>query len=292
MDERRYREELVKLHRGESFDYLVVGSSRSMSISGRYLEGNTLLNLGMSGAKLEDLAALYQLCKDNDVHYKCVILGADQILLNEGYQDTRWYALAPYYSEFIGRDCGVSQNGNSDNLFSLSYFAEAIKTLWEGAANKHPFEYTERVENEGMTYCMDGSIYYDRTTVDKAQSEVDRSARFESHPSYQKTDFNDYNRTQLFDQVVKAYSSQAKVIFWFSPVHPLFYARWSKMHGLLEASDKVVKYAEENHIPTIGDFNPTALGLKNTDFYDFMHCRSEVVNRIVSSNLKTMQLAE
>ena len=67
MDERIFKKKLIEVYKGKEFDFLVIGSSRVMTISEDCLNGGTLLNLGVSGSKLEDMIALCQICKENEV---------------------------------------------------------------------------------------------------------------------------------------------------------------------------------------------------------------------------------
>ena len=59
LNERIFKKEFIKKHKGEHFDYIVFGSSRAFLISSEVLDNADVLNLAVSGCTIEDMAALY-----------------------------------------------------------------------------------------------------------------------------------------------------------------------------------------------------------------------------------------
>ena len=290
MDERIFKKKLIEVYKGKEFDYLVIGSSRVMTISEDCLNGSTLLNLGVSGSKLEDMIALYQICKENGVTFKNVIIGADPTLFNENDNDNRWESIGSYYYAYKGRK-SIDTNFEFqitliENLFSPSYFKSAVSdipTAFEGNAK---IEYVKTFINDGGTKRPDGSIYYAKEYRENPQSWVDADATTCCHGSFYNFDSFSEERKSIFIEFVETlHNNGTNIIIWCCPYHPLFYKRALEMKGLPPSISFISEYAEEHGYKLIGSFNPEDLSLTNKDFYDGFHVRKEVVDKIIQKSL-------
>jgi hypothetical protein len=273
--DREFREELVKLHSGETFDYIIVGSSRSFLISSSAFPKKKILNLGVTVANLEDLVAIYQLLEDFNVKYNHVILTADVPFLNGNYANDLWKNLRIYYSEYMHTENSECETADRlKKFYSLPYLHVCLETIVNGNFGKNRAKnliYTSMIKNENETYLVDGSIRYGKEHENRSQTQIDCSAREHIYDAYLDFKIPDARKT-LFDKVVKSYNSKGQVIFYLAPIHPIFYSMWSKdMPEIQVAASWIKEYAKINNIPVIGDFNPSALGLDNSAFYDGVH---------------------
>ena len=201
-----------------------------MTISEDCLNGSTLLNLGVSGSKLEDMIALYQICKENEVTFKNVIIGADPTLFNENDNDNRWESIGSYYYAYKGRksiDTNLEfQITLIENLFSPSYFKSAVSdipTAFEGNAK---IEYVKTFINDGGTKRPDGSIYYAKEYRENPQSWVDADATTCCHGSFYNFESFSEERKNIFIEFVETlHNNGTNIIIWCCPYHPIFYKR-------------------------------------------------------------------
>lgn len=290
MDERIFKKKLTEVYRGKKFDYLIIGSSRVMTISEDCLKGGKALNLGVSGSKLEDMVALYQICKENGISFKNVIIGTDPTLFNANDKDSRWKSIGSYYNAYKG-DNNYDVNKAFKitllkNLFSPSYFKSAIKGIPSALVRSAKLEYVESYMNDGGTKRPDGSIYYAKEYRENPQSWVDNDAVTCKHGSF--NDFTSFSedRKAIFTEFVETLNSNgSNIIILCCPYHPIFYKRAIAMKGLPPSITFIKEYAKNNNYKIIGSFNPDDLGLTRKDFYDGFHVRKETVDRILLNEL-------
>lgn len=290
MDERIFKKKLIEVYRGKAFDYLIIGSSRVMTISEDCLKGASALNLGVSGSKLEDMVALYQICKENNVTFKNVIIGVDPTLFNANDNDNRWESIGFYYYAFKGAKGNDSelnyQKTLIQNLFSPSYFKSAITNLPSASLGESKIEYVKTFINDGATKRPDGSIYYDKKYRESQQTTVDADAATCCHGSFNNfNSFSEERKVIFTDFVETMHRNGANIIMWCCPYHPIFYKRAIAMTGLPLSISFIQKYAKSNNFRIIGSFNPDELGLTREDFYDGFHVKKETVDRIISNEL-------
>ena len=183
LNERVFKEKYIQSHRGESFDYAIIGASRVMTISEDALHAS-VLNLGMSGSKIEDLIAVYEACKENGIKYKNIIIGVEATYFNAGDADTRWKSLEKYYKAFTGEQSDEADRSLIKNLFSPSYFKSSISNLPKLIKGSDRIEYVDTYINNGGTKRVDGSIYYAKDYRDRPQSAIDREAKTWMHGSF------------------------------------------------------------------------------------------------------------
>lgn len=285
IDERQYKLRFAKLHEGESFDYLALGSSRIMTVSKDILHGSTFLNLSISNSQIEELVAFYQISKDLNIHYKTLLITADPSFFNSHYLDDRWKSLGLYVNEFLGKET-AKQEIDWDlirNLLSVSYFRIALKSF---IAGNDTLNYVKTAKNDGETFHTDGSFFWSRAVYEAPQSVVDEKARTCHYHLFK--DFYDLSdeRVALFTKLVESIKADGvKIYFMCNPYHPIFYKNILKLQGVVEAIDFIETYAKDNNIPVIGSFNPADVGLDGSDFYDGPHVRKECLDKIIEKGL-------
>jgi hypothetical protein len=293
---RKLREAYVKMHKGETFDYIILGSSRAMGVSQDAFPGKKILNLGMRICNLEDFAAVYQMCEDFNVGYKHVLFTADFTYFDANTNYELWKSLRPYYNEYMkGDECESEVIQCIKNLYSFQYLHDCMQAITNGKikdCGTKNLVYTSETVNDGMTFTVDGSWAYGNDANQRPQSLVDFYAETSSGGPY--VDYKvSKKRKKLFDRIVKSFSSRGKIIFFIPPVHPIFYDRWTRdLNGVVPAAKWVEEYAIANNIPVVGGFNPADFDLKNTDFYDGVHCKNEKLNALVYEGLKSLDIEQ
>ena len=286
IDERQYKLRFAELHKGESFEYLALGSSRIMTVSEDIFHGNSFLNLSISSCQIEEIIAFYQICKDFNIHYSNVLVTADPSLFNGDYIDDRWKSLGHYVNEYMGTD--VTKRSMIDwdlvrNLFSVSYFKMALKLCKEG---KSELKYVKTVYNEGETFCIDGSFLWSEAVRDATKSVIDEKVQTWHFHFYEDFNAISNERMALFSKLLEDIRNIGiNVYILCSPYHPAFFKKMLKKKGVVEAFDFVESYAKKNNIPLISSYNPEDEGLTDSDFYDGPHVRKEILDNIIEREL-------
>ncbi len=283
INDRSYKKKLCELYNGKTFDYLILGHSRVQTISSEMFDGASILNLWVTGGKLEDFVALYEVSKENNIKYKHVILCADPpSLFNANYKDTRWRDLEDYYYRFLNKKKEFHLDfSRLENLFSFSYFQTALKER----KSQDLLFVTDR-ENKKRTYRYDGSMGLMQYSREKPQSEVDEKAKIGIHEM-----FNDFTELsdehfQLFDTFIHGIRNDGvDVMFFCCPYHPFFYKRVENMKPLQDGIRYIEDYAQQNNILMIGHFNQQDDGFTNKDFIDESHPKSEYVKKLLKQYL-------
>ncbi len=285
IDERIYKLRFAELHKGENFDYLAIGSSRVMTVSEDILHGSSLLNLSISSCQIEELIALYQICKDFNIHAPHLLISADPYIFNGHYRDDRWKCLGDYVNEFMGKDV-TGERMDWDivwNLFSISYFKTALQS---SLTDNNNLKYVKTAINEGETFRTDGSFCWSKSVREAPLAIVDKKALTTHFHLFNNFDVISEERVALFTKLLETIQADGtKVHFVCSPFHPLFYKKLLKQKGALAAFDFFESYAKNNNIQLIGSFNPEDNGLTGADFYDGPHVRKEVLDKIVEAQL-------
>lgn len=304
LNERSFKEKFIQAHAGEDYDYAIIGASRVMTLSTDVFDDNRVINLGMPGSKIEDLIAIYQLCKDNNIKYKNVLLGVEPTYFNANDPDTRWKYLQKYYDAFMGTQedqsnlsllstlfSALSNDANNDyskegadmllitNLFSVSYFIAGIKNLINGDAE---VLFVDTPINDGATKRLDGSICYSKAFRDRDQSVIDEGAAYTwMHHSFENFNSLSEERKVLFGKLIDSLQKDSvNIIFLKGAYHPLFYKRIIKTGEIIKGDKYLDEFAQKNSIPVFGSINPDDVGLKNTDYYDATHLRKESLDKL------------
>lgn len=290
IDERLYKLKFAKLHQGETFDFIALGSSRIMTVSEDVMHDKTFLNLSISSCQIEEMIAFYQICKDLNIHYSNVLIPADPSLFNGHYIDDRWKRLGDYVNEFMGEDVTGSKLDWDVvwNLFSAAYFRTALRSCFAG---KKELKYVKTTTNDGGTFRTDGSITWERLVREAPQSVIEEKARTTHFHLYKDYFDMSEKRVALFTKLLERIKADGvKIYLVRSPFHPVFYKKLLQLKGATDAFDFVARYAKENNIPLISSFNPADEGLNETDFYDGPHVRKEVMDKILERELFSLSL--
>ncbi|MDO5602065.1 MAG: hypothetical protein Q4G07_04785 [Oscillospiraceae bacterium] len=286
MDDRKFMTDFLTRY-SQPVDTLVVGSSHALQIT-RALDGDpTLINAGVTNADIRDMMSWYLLLEEKGMAPKKVIWVADCWHIATGSMDGR--ARTQEYAAFMKqRELPVYPAQDKtlqklEELVSPAYFQSGVALLAQGGKTK-PQATLEQYGELDMRRA-DGSYCYNRAYREAPQQEKDGQAYnltvrmpqfargFDGHSPVLETELRAF-----FDHLKE---QNVAVTLLLSPFHPDFYAYMKKTGGvydqLLAEEDFYRSLGEEYGFDVYGSYDPSQLGLKNTDFYDGIHCTDEAM---------------
>jgi len=278
-------------------DVLVIGSSRVMLIHSSDFQKQTFFNVGVSGASIEDLLAIYQMYEQKKCLPKKIILGLDPWTLNINNGQTRWMTLNQEY--FILYTQLTNKNiVAKDERVDLKYFQLVSPSYFKGSFKKmilvssKPIATNTKINNT-FTKLVDGSITYDLEYRSASPDEIEKRAiGFISDDIYSIEKFDKLSpeiRFLLEKFIEHLRSNHIEISFFLAPYHP-------KVYSFIAKSDKYSKVIEsENYfrdlglkyeIEVIGSFNPNRLNMDGSYFYDGMHCNEKGIEKTLINEYK------
>jgi hypothetical protein len=278
-------------------DAVVLGGSRTMLIDSTFFPDSSifLLNCGVNSSTLEDEMALYDLFVQRGWYPKKVVLGIDPYFFNEKNPE-KWYgSVRDNYYDMCKRIGARVPKDNEFNLkygmykdlFNPYYFQKAL-LFWINTGNKHTFEVTDKKYNEKVTLLHDGTITYGRDEREWTQEKTDELAR--NYISDVVIYFKNFTRispatAEKYEKFL-AYlkSKNVEVFVLYEPYHPICYQKYStdpQYKTVVATEDYCRNSALQNGATFYGSLNPTALGLRNTDFFDGDHLRKESLKKVL-----------
>lgn len=294
-NERRLAEQLVQGY-SRDVNCIVLGSSRTMLVGESMFEDSTaLLNLSVSGAKIEDILAIYNMLQKRNEHFDLgstkIILGLDPWMFNASYPDTRWMAYGEEFFNFVKEPVEGKVLTSLSELVSLSYFQSSWPKLIAKVRGRFKVELTEQSINEMKTKLPDGSIVYGSEYRERSADVVLKeifSSRTEGKLSYGLTK-PIHLREETFEylnlligNLKEAQGKNLNLELILTPYHPDEY-------DFIEAESRFVSQLEERllswkdsaQVELKGSFNYHRLDAKGLDFYDGIHCKEPVIRKIL-----------
>ena len=281
VDEREFKSELAKY--AANYDCVVIGSSHVMQIGSErkhrsFPECKNLLNLGVSGAAIEDHITLTRLALSSGKPRK-LILGIDPWTFAYG-KDERWkvrfadsYIAAQSVIEGTPPQEAASSNRWS-SLVSAEYTARSIGLIFKGAL-KPKIELAQSVdEDEGGKFpivLQDGSTVY--------SSEYIASAKAAKVPiggtDYKTTGVvNDLRAVAAYRGLIKWVKSQGvQPVLLMTPYHQnVWLLDASPNVKAMIPTEKIVReIGLDLAVPVVGSYRPDVVNCASDAFYDFMH---------------------
>ncbi len=281
---------------------LVIGSSRSMLIGENIYPQGTVHNGGVSGGVAEDLLAVYQMYTARGWHADTLVIGLDPWMLNDNHGQERWKTLATEALQMrrqLGAEAagGEAEDGLGNlvasgstlaklgELLSLSYFQSAIKQLRDPSKRPSAYRATNQAVNDEFTKHPDNTISYARTYREQNSDDAARSY-MANKPVYSLGTYTGLSadvRNVLEKMVTDARSKGSVVVLFMAPYHPTvwkFLVSNPDYQYVTKSEAWFRELAAREHLRLIGSFDPTPFNLTSADFYDGMHCKPEVVERL------------
>jgi hypothetical protein len=278
-------------------DVLVLGSSRMAQVGEKAFPGARLHNASVSGASFEDLAAIYELYRARGLLPRRLVVGLDPWLLNRNHGQDRWRSLAAPYAAFAARE-GLAPVGAAAPSFasrlrealSPAYFQASLRTLRTQPLRRQPYHVTRDPEAEEES-CKraDGTHVYARSYRTRSQREVDddaasyaRATPVYSLGAFGELDPDAQRKLERFVRRVQADGVMPTLVL--VPYHPETYRMLmtsGRYDRVREAEAWYRKLAVETGAQLVGSFDPAALALPASQFYDGMHPRREAFPEIL-----------
>jgi hypothetical protein len=295
---------------------IMLGSSQIMAVSilqgeGLDTECEKLINLGVSGATLEDLAIFSEtIIEATESKSASRVYIAVSPWLFDFNKDRRYVPYEEIYHRFLERtEFGIDRNPDQEseyflswlsNLISSDYFLQVIKVVERDGFNHHylrvkkilaalnsPDAYVadyympafdlERGANTAVTL-RDGSHVYNRKFING--SHEFGGGMYKLDPDK----WIDDKAIVLFEEIIIVLQQQGfEVVLLFTPYH---FDVWEKPSG--ELARNIMTYymetagelASKLNIQVLGSYNPDEIGCNRHEFYDFMHPKPICINRI------------
>jgi hypothetical protein len=283
----------------ESKNIIVIGSSRSMQIREGLFNG-TFFNNSVSGAVLEDYIAITQLYAKNKKLPNKVIIGVDPWIFNENHSQERWETLKENYFSFLkdnklDNNNNITQNYLKKYLFenkltsflSVRYFQESIKYIASGNYFQDDYFSTKTKELSSNVRLDDGSLVYRNSFRNSDLSEINNKAKNYINGSVysieQFLSISDRYRNQ-FEVLINFYRNKhIDVVLFLPPYHPTVYnyINNNKEYKMIKNVEIYLnEFADKSNVKILGSYNPENLNLDSNSFYDGMHPKEEVIQKL------------
>ncbi len=277
------------------FGCVVLGSSHVMQISSVRNTGGIeskcgrLLNLGVSGGSIEDVAIFSYGIIRNKNKPKSVLIGVDPWTLKFG-MDYR-YKIYEFHFKEMQNLLGFNLKSSSTpyfydiakNLINKEYFVASLRFLNEGKSGGVSYPHSSFTYENGYVEEVtlpDGSLVYSNDYIEDAKKNISKKGEY----SY-KLNRDAYHRSAVsfFMQVIELLrKNNIEVELIMTPYAPkVFLEGETKVVSYLKDVDRVVRdFSLRNNLKVYGSFFPSVMGCENYEFYDYMHAMNECLNRI------------
>ena len=280
MDERLFIKQRI-IYESYKPEILIIGSSRIMQISNQ-ISRNKILNLGVSGASIEDHITLTEMSLEK-FDPETIIIGLDPWLFNKFNYQVRWKSLKKEYKKSL-----LKIEGKNQTTFNLSHNFENDPPKWESFLEniykliniKQSSLVPSTLSNNNKRIILrDGSLIYAQNEFHKLPAKlIDYSTE---RYVFSKDNYNVYDN---FLKHLLNYHKK-KVVIVLTPFHPSSYRLTiEKKNILLETEKMFIDLAKKNSIKVIGSFNPSKNNCKNEEFLNYIHptksCMSKVLREL------------
>lgn len=295
-DERLLQKYLIE-HDKQSYDVIVIGSSRSMGIGRALFSEQSFKNYSVSGASLKDDVALYFLYEQWHGTPKKVIIGVDAWLLNCHRDESRWQSIADAYAygkAKISRDepgSGELFLEKYSQLISWPYLKASIekvkrKRTADGSDGVFLVDNFERIPENAAVVLPDGS--HIASTKEQTKDADAAAQQFIAKRIDALDNYDDSEKTEFRALISYLKKHDVEVVLYLTPYHPIAYLHMEqteRYQKALKTEQLVKELAAEGGIVVVGSYNPAQCGVFGTDFTDEMHLRREAVQRILEGKL-------
>ncbi len=294
-DDRRFLEYYFNSHKGEKYNYILLGSSRSMEIGAELFGNNTLFNSSVSGAVINDYISIYELLKADNIQYDSVVIGSDPWIFNKNENSKRYRSLIDYYAK-SDPDVNLMKihffqiKDKAAEIISLSYLQESlhymIKVINNGVFPGNDKTTFQSIRNDGRHFYSEQFINIDpNEKIINVKKYAERKDLY-SLKNYRKLDKELVEKyLSVIDSMIK---NGKRVIIFLPPYHPEAYkimAGREDARIIIDAEKLIRSIASQRNITVVGSYDPVKYNLKDDDFYDAMHPKDKAVEKMFRSDL-------
>lgn len=265
---------------------VVLGSSRGMLIDRRNGRDSSLVNSSVSGARLEDMIAIYQLYEDHHIEPQRVIIELSPYMFNGTYRDRRYQTLNAEYRRGAASVCGQSQGlslgtyAKNLEIVSLSYFQSAVRALGNNAETDTIFATADSVTKTHLIKFPDGSIAYseDYRNNEVTAADIRIAVDYGNGENFRTLSEERQKTFELFVAYLRDRGVQVE--FFLAPLPNEVCGRRPVFK---EVEAYVSAYAARQGIPVRGSYDCDTYNLTLSDFYDGLHPRKEIYDSIMNN---------
>jgi len=292
MDERKFIQARVNLESSQ-FDpnTIIVGSSRVMQLGNHLLDKN-VLNLGVSGATIEDEVAILDIATKK-FNANTLIIGADPWVFNEASGQTRWQTLFEEYQravdnlELDSKAEIIKKKKNYEQLIGSAYTKESISYVYNEFFNPKKDENIEYSDSDQPLpnkeiIRRDGSRVYSLKYANQNEDLKTRDSKnwinYSMNPYYYSK-----KRKEILEALLENYNKDYKIIMLLTPYHPAAYDEILKNASVIIEMEKELRLiAKSKNIRIIGSYNPDRYDCQGPEFYDGAHPKDSCMKKIIA----------
>ena len=270
-EERRVVFQNVIQKKGKHFRYLIIGSSRVMQF-GELAGFKNALNLGVSGANLNDIKFLYELTRKNNITYDTIIFDFNPWLAISN-SDNRYKQFDYYHRLKNALFDIVKFNYNYKDLITILGLFNNYQSSFKTASNQ------EIVNHTNFIKLKDGSIQQKKLT------QKDRKLQINSFVKglYQMQNFYLIDNSLLCNTVslFNSASSYGKCLVTLTPFHENIFRLKSndnRVKNILILEQQLIE--SKRFFQIFGSFNPNNIKVKESDFLDGFHLKESAIHKI------------
>lgn len=274
-------------------DIVVLGSSRSLWLGENIFPDKKVIDHSLVDPELADYLGIFEGYAKKDQFPQRVILILDPQLIGTPVMSERWLSIKEDIYSMLGRLGLPAQDLKEPlipqawlNIFSLSYFQNAIKRSRDN--HHHIIHHLNGEISSEEFYLKDGRCLMRFLFRNKEQRSV-RDVYFGPfEQAFKKRMRADKGSERILEDFIRYLSGHhIQVTLCLLPIHPQLYKSFigpPNSRGALDIvgfEDYYHGLARKLNLEIIGSYDPAACGLEGKDFYDGIHIRNEVLERIL-----------
>ncbi|MCJ8274805.1 MAG: hypothetical protein MJK04_36065 [Psychrosphaera sp.] len=302
----KYREIKQALARQlDNVECAVIGSSHVWQISAlrpnRSLSNlcESISNLGVPGATLEDYLALSYEVLNTRNRPKTLVIGVDPWSLSFN-KDARWQAYEDSHDAMIRqlKNSGIKNAMDKisakwqlyTNLLNLEYFLLSIENI--GVGSIPTLDSTEKFQKAPASFVIDkglkdivllpdgGLVYGSKFLAKTINPQIKKGGAV-----YKLTEEKAISEDalQLFSYLVTNIAkNNITVVILMTPYHQNVWADKEAIttKALVEVETRLKILGKQQNIRILGSYNPHTIGCKPNEFFDYMHPKDSCVAKI------------
>lgn|GEM_PF-1951635 len=289
----------------QSKDVLVLGSSTTLQIRQHHFIGQSIFNHSLRRGVLEDIIAVYQIHRALGFKPKFVIIGVDSWIFDPNHWKSYWPSL---FKQFFRITSDWNINLRQDeywhtaaNRWRSILHAPLEKAFWKSLVSLGSrYTSTPRFSptcddfTDDYTKRADGSVGYHLSFRGASADEI--SAKIRGSIALPR-----FHVSRLYQQALETFTCRlldegVRVAFFVPPHHPAVFELYSgntqgnPVGGLvdyianLEQVETFVRTELGGRGATVlGSFRPSNFDLGSDDFYDWIHPKEGLVDRLLES---------
>jgi hypothetical protein len=285
---------------------IILGSSQIIQISSLRKNKSltntcdSLVNLGVSGAVLEDYIVLSQSILENQKGPKKIIIAINAWTLNFN-RDSRWLHYKNDYDRALKKI--ITGNENMDktisttasyeillikNLINIKYFISSLNLI--NSKKNYSIELAKDFNYElGTTHRVllsDGSII---SSAKDIKSRKNNNEELFNKKKWGMQNWGiipekwyDENAIEIFIKLVNQLKNNFNVIFLITPYHPYVWSNEKQpaVKAMRNVELKINEIAKMVQVDVVGSFNPEKVGCDRDEFIDEIHATDLCLSKL------------